>query len=205
MNIATTTIEVKAQLRSREEDPLRVELKEYEKRFREIRNAVETRLYSLSHHPNVNRFPPANTALASSSSFVEVNLSDDEDDDDTEDLRVGLQVEEERRFLTQLLEQFFVSAEEEPTSDEDYVVQQFFIHLHSPLILLILHQEINVLPPSEVEAPVTQSAILTPGDRVRMIEAEFLSTEEAYVKHLDTLITVLIPLTNSLSRSLSVL
>ena len=131
MNIATTTIEVKAQLRSREEDPLRVELKEYEKRFREIRNAVETRLYSLSHHPNVNRFPPANTALASSSSFVEVNLSDDEDDDDTEDLRVGLQVEEERRFLTQLLEQFFVSADEEPTSDEDYVVQHFFIHCNS--------------------------------------------------------------------------
>ena len=130
-NATTTTIKVKDQLfRSSDEDPLRVELKEYEKRFREIRNAVETRLYSLSHHPNVNRFPPANTTLASSSSFVEVNLSDDEDDD-TEDLRVGLQVEEERRFLTQLLEQFFVSADEEPTSDEDYVVQHFFIHCNS--------------------------------------------------------------------------
>lgn len=55
-----------------------------------------------------------------------------------------------------------------------------------------MQQEINVPQPIE-EAPLPSArpaSIYSPADRVKLIEAEFLNTEEAYVKHLQSLLAV---------------
>lgn len=146
-SIPSTTLSAPA---TQEDDPLRSQLQDYEKKFQEVRNAVETRLYSLSHHPtpilhrrsNIRRPPSRATRRRSgwhpeeykggdavgntdgSSLFEDVSLSDDSDDD--EDDALGLQVEQERRFLTQLLELLVgnttSSDEDESSDDEGFVV-----------------------------------------------------------------------------------